>query len=156
MSDTRIDALEQQLARTADELAGLQRLVETLVNRQGETDHVARMALRRTCPSQDGGRCTCPQPHDPTLAAQLAEARAEASRLNHALDLTSGAFQQAEADCDRYRRIYDLAIAARTAPHVDDADHAAGDCDSCPARLAKYELWVAVDAEVAANAGRVR
>lgn len=33
MSDTRIDALEQQLARTADELAGLQRLVEALVNR---------------------------------------------------------------------------------------------------------------------------
>lgn len=43
MSDIRIDALEQQLARTADELAGLQRLVEALVNKTSEMEAEQRL-----------------------------------------------------------------------------------------------------------------
>lgn len=47
------------------------------------------------------------------------------------------------------RAVFDLALAWQTAGHVDDANHAAGDCDDCPARPAEQALIMAIDSALA-------
>lgn len=49
-----------------------------------------------------------------------------------------------EAEDRRIRPVYLAARKWHTAPHVLDANHAAGDCDDCPARAAEIELSIAI------------
>lgn len=86
----RIDDLEQQLARTADELAGLQRLVEALTGRVLELDEY-RQAHKMHLDQHDAAldrheeqlRDHYIESPTPDLAAQLAEARMECADLRH-------------------------------------------------------------------------
>lgn len=53
------------------------------------------------------------------------------------------------AELDRMRPVFALALAWQRAGHVDDANHAVGDCDDCPARPAEQVLIAAISDAIA-------